>query len=341
GKGIETELEFVEGMQFDKGYISAYFVTNVNTLEAVLENPAILIHEKKISSVRDLVPVLEKIAQGGQPLLILAEDVEGEALAALVINRLRGILNVCAVKAPAFGDRRKAILADIATVTGAAEHASLATPRERGDQVDDLQTKFLPTWNDVVESLNEAGAAGAGAGGGAGAAVEELVDLNDMLEEFSIDAVLGDAIGGVEEAVMEKVNAFKKFFNEKILPVAAIVGLAIVLAIVLPFIGIPLLLAAAIGLVVGVLWVLFHKPVIAFFKKSGKAVLKFVKKIWAKITGAFNDVLDTIVGTFNSIHIYHLHAIAYPFLQLKQGWLLNSFAGGTVRGGEIQYGRAS
>jgi len=118
GKGIDSELEIVEGMQFDKGYISAYFMTNPNTLEAVLEDPLILIHEKKISSVRDMVPLLEKVAGASKPLLIIAEDVEGEALAALVINRLRGILNVCAVKAPAFGDRRKAILGDIATITG-------------------------------------------------------------------------------------------------------------------------------------------------------------------------------------------------------------------------------
>ncbi len=118
GKSTETELEFVEGMQFDKGYISAYFMTNPNTLACVLEDPLILIHEKKISSVRDMVPLLEKVSQLGKPLLIIAEDVEGEALAMLVVNRLRGILNVCAVKAPAFGDRRKAILSDIATLTG-------------------------------------------------------------------------------------------------------------------------------------------------------------------------------------------------------------------------------
>jgi len=108
----------VEGMQFDKGFISAYFITNPNTLEAVLEDAYILIHEKKLSSLRDLVPVLEKIASSGSPLLIIAEDIEGEALAALVVNRLRGTLNVCAIKAPAFGDRRKAILGDIAVLTG-------------------------------------------------------------------------------------------------------------------------------------------------------------------------------------------------------------------------------
>ncbi len=118
GKSLHNELEHVEGMQFDKGFISAYFITNPNTLEAVLEDAYILIHEKKISSVRDLVPVLEKIATAAKPLLIVAEELEGEALAALVVNKLRGILRVCAVKAPAFGDRRKAILADIATITG-------------------------------------------------------------------------------------------------------------------------------------------------------------------------------------------------------------------------------
>ncbi len=118
GKSIETELEVVEGMQFDKGYISPYFMTNPNTLEAVLEDAYILLHEKKLSSLRDLVPLLEKIATSGKPLLIIAEDIEGEAIAALVVNRLRGVLNVCAVKAPAFGDRRKAILGDIAVLTG-------------------------------------------------------------------------------------------------------------------------------------------------------------------------------------------------------------------------------
>ena len=118
GKSTQTELEVVEGMQFDKGYISAYFMTNPSTLEAVLEDAYILIHEKKLSSLRDMVPLLEKIAASGKPLLIIAEDVEGEALAALVVNRLRGALNICAVKAPAFGDRRKAILGDIAALTG-------------------------------------------------------------------------------------------------------------------------------------------------------------------------------------------------------------------------------
>ncbi|HDZ20323.1 hypothetical protein LCGC14_0295630 [marine sediment metagenome] len=118
GKALENELDVVEGMQFDKGFISPYFMTNPTTLDAELEDAYILIHEKKVSSLRDLVPLLEKLAQTGKPLLVIAEDVDGEALAALVINKLRGILKVCAVKAPAFGDRRKAMLADIAALTG-------------------------------------------------------------------------------------------------------------------------------------------------------------------------------------------------------------------------------
>ena len=118
GKGMENELNVVEGMQFDKGYISPYFMTNPETLEAVLEDAYILLHEKKISNLREIVPLLEKIAQVGRPLLIISEDIEGESLAALVINRLQGILKVCAVKAPGFGDRRKAMLADIAVSTG-------------------------------------------------------------------------------------------------------------------------------------------------------------------------------------------------------------------------------
>ncbi len=118
GKGMETELTVVKGMQFDKGYISPYFMTNPDTLECVLEDAYILLHEKKISNLRELIPLLEKIAQVSAPLLIIAEDVEGDALAALVINRLQGVLKVCAVKAPGFGDRRKAMLQDIGILTG-------------------------------------------------------------------------------------------------------------------------------------------------------------------------------------------------------------------------------
>src|SRR5690606_8950259 len=117
-KGTTTTVDIVEGMEFDKGYISPYFVTNPETMEAVLEEPFILIHEKKLSNVHDLLPLLEKVVQAGRPLLIIAEDVEGEALPTLVVNKIRGTLNVCAVKAPGFGDRRKAMLEDIAILTG-------------------------------------------------------------------------------------------------------------------------------------------------------------------------------------------------------------------------------
>ncbi|HEV7590973.1 MAG TPA: chaperonin GroEL [Longimicrobium sp.] len=117
-KGLETTLETVEGMQFDRGYLSPYFVTDPERMEAVLEDAMILIHDKKISSMKDLLPVLEKVAQLGRPLLIIAEDIEGEALATLVVNKLRGTLKVCGVKAPGFGDRRKAMLQDIAVLTG-------------------------------------------------------------------------------------------------------------------------------------------------------------------------------------------------------------------------------
>jgi chaperonin GroEL len=118
GKGIETTLETVEGLQFDKGFISPYFITDAEQLKCVLEDVSILFFEKKLSSLRDLVPVLERIAQAGTPVLVVAEDVDGEALAALVINRLRGVLKACAVKAPGFGDRRKAMMEDMAVLTG-------------------------------------------------------------------------------------------------------------------------------------------------------------------------------------------------------------------------------
>jgi len=117
-KSLETTLDVVEGMQFDRGYLSPYFVTDAERMEAVLEDAYILIYEKKISSMKDLLPILEQVARNGKPLLIIAEDVEGEALATLVVNKLRGTLNVCAVKAPGFGDRRKAMLQDIAILTG-------------------------------------------------------------------------------------------------------------------------------------------------------------------------------------------------------------------------------
>src|SRR5438034_794408 len=120
-KGLETTLETVDGMQFDRGYLSPYFITDPEKMEAVLEDAYILIHDKKVSSMKDLLPILEKVAQAGRPLLLIAEDVEGEALATLVVNKLRGTLKVCAVKAPGFGDRRKEMLIDISKLTGAPQ----------------------------------------------------------------------------------------------------------------------------------------------------------------------------------------------------------------------------
>jgi len=117
-KGTETSLDVVEGMQFDKGYLSPYFVTNSDVMETVFENSYILIHEKKISNLNELLPILQIVSKSGKPFLIIAEDIEGEALAALVVNKLRGTLSVCAVKSPGFGDRRKSMLEDISILTG-------------------------------------------------------------------------------------------------------------------------------------------------------------------------------------------------------------------------------
>src|ERR1700736_4504405 len=137
-KTMSTELETVEGMQFDRGYLSPYFVTDAERMETVLEDPYILIHEKKISNMKDLLPLLEQIARSGKPLLVIAEEVEGEALATLVVNKLRGTLNVCAVKAPGFGDRRKAMLEDIGILTGGK-----AIMEETGIKLEGVQLKDL------------------------------------------------------------------------------------------------------------------------------------------------------------------------------------------------------
>ncbi len=137
-KGIETYVEIVEGMQFDRGYISPYFVTNPEKMECVLEEPYILIHDKKISSIRDILPILEKVAQQGKPILVIAEDVEGEALATLVVNKLRGVLQACAVKAPGYGDRRKAMLEDIAILTGGRVISEEAGMKLESAQLSDL-----------------------------------------------------------------------------------------------------------------------------------------------------------------------------------------------------------
>jgi chaperonin GroEL len=159
---LETELDIVEGMQFDRGYVSAYFVTNPDRMEAVLDDPLILIHEKKIRAMRDLLPVLEQISSQGRSLLIISEDIEGDALPTLVVNRLRGTIKVCAVKAPAFGDRRKAILEDIATLTG----GRLIT-EDLGIKLENVTFDDLGTAKRVIvdkDSTNYRRRRGAGAG---------------------------------------------------------------------------------------------------------------------------------------------------------------------------------
>ncbi len=146
-KGLETHSDIVEGMQFDRGYLSPYFVTDGDRMESVLDNPYILVHEKKIASMKDLLPVLEKVAEAGKPLLIVAEDIEGDALATLVVNNIRKTMTVCAVKAPGFGDRRKAMLGDIATLTGAK-----AVMDDLGIKLDTLGLADLGTAERVVVS---------------------------------------------------------------------------------------------------------------------------------------------------------------------------------------------
>ncbi|MDD8018354.1 MAG: chaperonin GroEL, partial [Bacteroidota bacterium] len=144
-KGTETTVDVVEGMQFDRGYLSPYFVTNADTMEADLENPYILIHDKKISAMKDLLPILEKTAQSGRSILIISEEVEGEALATLVVNKLRGTLRVVAVKAPGFGDRRKAMLEDIAVLTGGQ-----VISEEQGYKLENATIAYLGTAKKIV-----------------------------------------------------------------------------------------------------------------------------------------------------------------------------------------------
>src|SRR5678816_4161644 len=179
-KSMKTELEFVEGMQFDRGYLSPYFVTNPDRMEAVLENPLILIHEKKISVMRDLIPVLEQVAHEGRSLLIISEDVDGEALATLVVNKIRGTIKVAAVKAPAFGDRRKAIMEDIAVLTGGR-----AITEDLGIKLENVQPQDLGRAKRVIiDKDNTTIIEGAGKRG----AVEGRVkQLRTQIEETTSD----------------------------------------------------------------------------------------------------------------------------------------------------------
>jgi len=158
-KGLETELDVVEGMQFDRGYLSPYFVTDAERMEANVQDPYILLHEKKISNMRDLLPVLEAVARSGKPLLIIAEDIEGEALATLVVNKVRGVVNVAAVKAPGFGDRRKAMLEDMAILTGGKVISEELGLKLENVTIDDLGTAANVKINkDTTTIVNGAGA---------------------------------------------------------------------------------------------------------------------------------------------------------------------------------------
>ncbi len=179
-KTMDTSLEVVEGMQFDRGYLSPYFVTDPERMEAVLENPYILINEKKVSSMKDLLPILEQVAKLGKPLLIIAEDVEGEALATLVVNKLRGTLNVAAVKAPGFGDRRKAMLEDIAVMTGGTVISEDMGVKLESITVDDLgQAAKITIDKDNTTVVD---------GAGAGEAIEGRVKMiRAQVEETSSD----------------------------------------------------------------------------------------------------------------------------------------------------------
>jgi chaperonin GroEL len=179
-KGLQTELEIVEGMQFDRGYLSPYFVTNADRMECALDEPLILLHEKKIAAMRDLLPILEQAAGGGRPLLIVAEDIEGDALATLVVNKLRGTIKVCAVKAPAFGDRRKAILEDLAVLTGAR-----VITEDLGVKLENVQLSDLGTAKRVIVDKDDTTIV---EGGGDSKAIQgRVATIRRQIEETTSD----------------------------------------------------------------------------------------------------------------------------------------------------------
>ena len=210
---LETQLEVVEGMQFDRGYLSPYFVTDPERMEAVLDDVLILIHEKKISSMKDLLPLLEQVARQGRPLLIIAEDVEGEALATLVVNRLRGTLQVCAVKAPGFGDRRKAMLQDIATLTGGR-----AITEDLGIKLESIQIQDLGKAKKVVvDKDNTTIVEGAGKDSEIKARVQQIrAQIEDTTSDYDREKLqerLAKLVGGV--AVIKVGAATETELKEK------------------------------------------------------------------------------------------------------------------------------
>ncbi len=196
-KGIETTLDVVEGMQFDKGYLSPYFVTDPESMNCSLDNPLILIHEKKISSLKDILPLLEKTAQTGRPLLLIAEDIDGEALSALVINKLKGVLNVAAVKAPGFGERRKAMMEDLATLTGAK-----CITADLGIKIEDIEIDDLGSAKRVVISKDDTTVVeGAGSSetitGRVGQIRRQIADTTSDYDKEKLEERLAKLAGGV------------------------------------------------------------------------------------------------------------------------------------------------
>ncbi|MFM1802984.1 MAG: hypothetical protein RJA81_2336, partial [Planctomycetota bacterium] len=202
GKSLKTEVEWVEGMQFDRGYLSPYFVTNPQSMEAVLEDAYILIYEKKISSVKDLVPVLEKVAQSGRPLLIIAEEVEGEALATLVINKLRGTFRCVAVKAPGYGDRRKAMMEDIAVLTGGkAIFEALGVDLENVDLNDLGHAKKITVDKDNTTIIEGAGSTES-IKGRIEAIRREIADTKSDYDREKLEERLAKLSGGVAKILV-------------------------------------------------------------------------------------------------------------------------------------------
>ncbi len=210
---LETALEVVEGMQFDRGYLSPYFVTDPERMEAIIEDAVVLIHEKKISSMKDLLPLLEQVARGGKPLLIIAEDVEGEALATLVVNRLRGTLQVCAVKAPGFGDRRKAMLQDIAILTGGK-----AITEDLGIKLESIQLTDLGRAKKiVVDKDNTTIVEGSGKSSEIEGRVKQIrIQIDDTTSDYDREKLqerLAKLVGGV--AVIKVGAATETELKEK------------------------------------------------------------------------------------------------------------------------------
>jgi chaperonin GroEL len=210
---LETSLEVVEGMQFDRGYLSPYFVTDPERMEVVLENPVILIHEKKISSMKDLLPVLEQVARLGRPLLIIAEDIEGEALATLVVNKLRGTLQVAAVKAPGFGDRRKAMLEDIAILTGGN-----AITEDLGVKLENIKLEDLGKAKKItIDKDNTTIVEGAGVAGKIEGRVKQIrVQVDETTSDYDREKLqerLAKLVGGV--AVIKVGAATETEMKEK------------------------------------------------------------------------------------------------------------------------------